>query len=606
MNTSFKFSYAILLLCLLAATGAIAQKEGRQKIDSLLKDLPRQKEDSGKAEILNELSYCYYAVNPDTGIIYGKEGLELATQLHWQNGIARANLALGYNYLRRSDNPAALAYFQQSMQLYEAAGNKKGIASAMSCVGLVYLSGANYSKALSWFLKALAIQEEIGNKDGMAMVCDNIGDTYRGQKNYEQALLYTFRSLHLDEEIGKKTGIAIALQGIGEIYECQGNYRQAVAYMLRAMKINEELGNRLRIAWAHTYIGQAYVSMAMAGTGILSRRAVIDTAAVYLRKGVELGLQIQALDVLQVCYRNLADAYKISNDYKTALWYYRAYTTIHDSVFSQENNERIVRVEYENVRFYDSLKAAQSARISRIELAQQRSITYGGFAVIFILACFTVFIFRERKRSDKLLLNILPVQVAAELKAKGSAPARNFDNVTILFTDFVNFTEASEMMSPQALIDELHTCFKAFDEIAIRYGIEKIKTIGDAYLAVAGLPASDTLHAVHCVQAALDIQEFMRRRNADPACKTFRIRVGIHSGSVIAGVVGIRKFSYDIWGDAVNIAADLEEQSKPGEINISQATYDLVKDVFHCTGSGMLTTEAGQVNTYFVSPPTGS
>jgi len=595
-----------LLLCLLAGTEAIARKEGRQKIDSLLKELPGQKEDTGKVDVLNELSYCYYAINPDTGIIYGKEGLELATQLHRQNGIARANLALGYNYLRRSDNPAALGCFRQSLQLYEAAGNKNGIASATSCIGLLYLSGGNYSKALSYFLKALALQEEARDKDGMAMACDNIGDTYKGQKNYEQALLYTFRSLHLDEEIGKKTGIAIALQGIGEIYECQGNYRQAIAYMLKAMKINEELGDRLRIAWAQTYIGQAYVSMAAAGTDISPRRTVADSAIGYLRKGIELGLQIQALDVLQVCYKNLADVYKISGDCKTALAYYQTYTAIHDSVFSQENNERFVRVEYENVHFYDSLKTAQSARLSGLQLVHQRSITYGGFIAIALLVFFAAFIVRERKRSDKLLLNILPVQVAAELKAKGITPARAFDNVTLLFTDFVNFTQAGEVMSPEALVDELHTCFKAFDEITDRYRIEKIKTIGDAYLAVAGLPSPDVQHAVHCVLAAVEIQEFMRHRNGDPSCKTFGIWIGIHSGSVIAGVVGTRKFSYDIWGGAVNIVADLEERSEPGEINISQATYDLVKDAFRCRPSGTLTVEARIVNTYFISPATMS
>ena len=207
-----------------------------------------------------------------------------------------------------------------------------------------------------------------------------------------------------------------------------------------------------------------------------------------------------------------------------------------------------------------------------------------------------------KKKSDDLLLNILPAEVAEELKANGATVARHYDNVSVLFTDFVNFTKAGEHTSPQALIDELHACFKAFDEITGKYGIEKIKTIGDAYLAVAGLPKADPDHALNMVRAAKEISAFMANRLADHGGDlTFRIRIGIHSGSVVAGIVGVKKFAYDIWGDTVNTAARMEQHGAPGRINISQNTYELVKDAFTCEYRGELEVKGkGEMKMYFV------
>lgn len=207
----------------------------------------------------------------------------------------------------------------------------------------------------------------------------------------------------------------------------------------------------------------------------------------------------------------------------------------------------------------------------------------------------------EKKKTDDLLLNILPEEIAEELKQKGTSEAKFFDHVTVLFTDFVNFTKAGERMSPQELVDELHACFKAFDNICSKYNIEKIKTIGDAYLAVCGLPVADVNHAVNVTNAALEILWFMKARRESRGDKTFEIRIGIHSGSVVAGIVGVKKFAYDIWGDTVNTAARMEQHSEAGKINASEATYELIKDNFACTPRGKITAKnKGEMNMYFV------
>lgn len=208
---------------------------------------------------------------------------------------------------------------------------------------------------------------------------------------------------------------------------------------------------------------------------------------------------------------------------------------------------------------------------------------------------------KEKQKSDDLLLNILPAEVADELKDRGNLAARSFSDVTVLFTDFVDFTKAAERMEPQQLVDELHVCFRNFDEIMARYHMEKIKTIGDAYLAVCGLPAPDPDHAINTVKAAKEILQFMNKRSELLGDQTFRIRIGINSGSVVAGIVGIKKYAYDIWGDAVNIAARMEQSGVPGRINISEATYQLVKDLVPCTYRGRIDAKnKGELNMYFV------
>jgi adenylate cyclase len=209
----------------------------------------------------------------------------------------------------------------------------------------------------------------------------------------------------------------------------------------------------------------------------------------------------------------------------------------------------------------------------------------------------------EKEKSDDLLYNILPEEVANELKINGTTTARHYSNVTVLFTDFVNFTKAGEHMSAQGLIDELHACFKMFDEITSKYGIEKIKTIGDAYLAVCGLPTSDPNHAANVVLAATEINDFMQDRLAKFGSeRTFAVRIGIHSGSVVAGIVGVKKFAYDIWGDTVNTAARMEQHGEAGRINISETTYNLVMDKFSCEYRGELEVKGkGVMKMYFVT-----
>lgn len=206
---------------------------------------------------------------------------------------------------------------------------------------------------------------------------------------------------------------------------------------------------------------------------------------------------------------------------------------------------------------------------------------------------------KEKQKTENLLLNILPHEVAEELKENGSSEAKYYDEVTVLFTDFVNFTQNSEKMGAEKMLVELNECFTAFDMIMEKHGLEKIKTIGDAYLAVCGLPLKNECHAYQTTLVALDIIEFIEeRKKVNP--NALDIRIGINSGSLIAGIVGVKKFAYDIWGDTVNTAARMEQNSEKGKINISESTYQLVKDKIVCEYRGKIHTKGkGEMDMYF-------
>ncbi|MFT5056003.1 MAG: class 3 adenylate cyclase [Pseudoalteromonas distincta] len=211
----------------------------------------------------------------------------------------------------------------------------------------------------------------------------------------------------------------------------------------------------------------------------------------------------------------------------------------------------------------------------------------------------------EKTKSDKLLLNILPAEIAEELKEKGEAKARQYDLASILFTDFKSFTSSAEKLSPTELVEEINTCFKAFDKICEKLNVEKIKTIGDSYMAVGGLPVPYEGHITNTVKAGIDMAHFITARKKDGgAGKTvFEMRVGIHCGPVVAGIVGIHKFQYDLWGDSVNTASRMESASEVDKVNISVNVYDLIKEdpYFKFESRGKVQVKAkGEIEMYFV------
>ncbi|MGB3516623.1 MAG: adenylate/guanylate cyclase domain-containing protein [Elainellaceae cyanobacterium] len=206
----------------------------------------------------------------------------------------------------------------------------------------------------------------------------------------------------------------------------------------------------------------------------------------------------------------------------------------------------------------------------------------------------------EQTRSEKLLLNILPATIATQLKHDQRAIAQRSEQVTILFADLVGFTSLSAQMTPTELVDTLNTIFSAFDRLAEQHRVEKIKTIGDAYMVVGGIPEPQADHATAIAQMALDMQQFIQTFSTSQE-HSFQLRIGIGTGVVVSGVIGLTKFSYDLWGNVVNLASRMESQGIPGKIQVTDATYHCLKEQFELEERGLLKVKGwGEVITYFL------
>ena len=599
----------ITIAFLLLSTCLYAQKQGQDGIDSLVNAIPAEKNDTIRVRMLRDIASDYRLINPDEGIKYGRQALDLAIKTKWEKGIALSYSSIASNYQYKSDYPNAFEYDFKALKKFETLGDKRGMANCLRSIGTVYQYEKNYQKALEYDLNALKIFEELGDKRGISSNLSNLGIFYFSQQDYDKAIEYDTKALKISDELGDHNSVAVQMGNIGDAYMHKKDYKNALEYDAKALKAFREQGDKYSTAIALGNTGETYLAIAKDSlTRSASEKAEsLKQAISYLNEAIEASRKIDQLDNIIEFSQYLSDAYSLAGKYKDALESYKLYSTMNDSVYSSENNFRIKQTEHQ----HDLELKDKDLKLARLELA----FLVAGIALLLLVIIMVLrnsisqkktnqLLSKEKKRSDDLLLNILPSEVADELKETGTAAAKYFDNVTVMFTDFVDFTIAGEKMSPQQLVDELHACFMAFDEIIRRHGIEKIKTVGDAYLAVSGLPIQDPKHASKMVSAAAEIIAFMKERKKKLGGSTFEVRIGMHSGSVVAGIVGMIKFAYDIWGDTVNTAARMEETGEAGKINISQTTYDLVKDEFACTYRGEIEAKnKGMLKMYFANIP---
>jgi len=331
------------------------------------------------------------------------------------------------------------------------------------------------------------------------------------------------------------------------------------------------------------------------------------TAINYFLQGIAIAIDIKANIELKEMYKGISEAYHQEKDYSNAYKYQSLLITIKDTLYNIETDKKLGSLDlYFKIYKKQGQINLQEQSIKRQKMIKNTFII--GFAIVIVFA--GIFfrqrnrISKEKQRSEELLLNILPEETAEELKNTGTAKAKSYDSVTVLFTDFKDFTKLSEIFTPKELVAEINECFSAFDAIMQKYGIEKIKTIGDAYMAAGGLPKVNTTHPRDVVRAAIAIREFMNEHKIKKQAEGklfFRIRIGIHTGPVVSGIVGIKKFAYDIWGDTVNTASRMESSGEPEKVNISGTTYELVKDDFDCFYRGKLAAKnKGEIDMYFV------
>ncbi len=510
-------------------------------------------------------------------------------------------------YGNLGDTEAQLRTGLKRLKLAQTSGSKSRESSALTAIGMMYADQGYRDDARAYYRRAMDIDEELGDSLSMAISIGNLVSTM-GFDHPDTNLRYYHRALELMRGTrARETSGSIAwmMNNIGSVHQEIGNLDSAYRYYMRSLAIRDSIDHRYGQYLAHRSLAD-----------LLLQQGRLTEALVHANASVRISEQNGFRDNYK-SYANRSAILARLGRPAEALQDHIRFTERRDSIVSEGNTKQLVqqamRYEYGRQHLADSLAFQAELRVKAEEVRRQKVVRngfMGGFALVAVFAIVFLFqrnrISKARKRSDELLLNILPEEVAEELKANGEAEAVHIDQVTVLFTDFKGFTAMSEVVTPRQLVHDLHECFSAFDRIAEKYGIEKIKTIGDAYMAAGGLPTPNTTHATDVINAAFEMRDFIaegKARKVAAGLPYFEIRIGVHTGPVVAGIVGVKKFSYDIWGDTVNTASRMESSGAVGQVNISETTHELVKDdaSFSFTARGKVQAKGkGEMEMYFV------
>ncbi len=628
------------ILCFLFLA-LLAQVGKAQNLDSLARVIAQTPDDSVKVNALIDLSTQALDTDAQLAIHFGNQAKSLALSTAYTRGLALAYKAIARGYVILANYPEALVQYQRSLEVFESIGLKAGIANILSNIGVVYFNNGEDTKAIEYHLKSLKVSEEINDRMRIATSLNNIGGIYTNNPaTVDKALEYYHRALPIFEEIQYAYGVGTISANIGEIFLGRKQYDSALYFLETSLKA---YGGSIDATFPLTMVGQIYaerkdftkalryhmeaimiaekldarLELTQALLGLAATQArqdrTRDAITTYTR-AESIGTAVKARKEVKTAYEELSKAYASIGDFKNAYFYETRFTAIKDTLFNNDEINKIQRMQFN----FDMDKKEAEIKVQDVTIQRQKILNYaamitGSLLILLIIGIFNRYLYtrrtnkiikNERDRSKELLLNILPEETARELETYGSAKTRYYENVTVLFTDFKGFSTIAGKLSPQDLVAELNDYFVAFDEIVGKYNLEKIKTIGDAYMCAGGIPTENTTHPLDAVEAGLAMQAFMKSRNEarkEKGLEGWELRIGIHSGPVVAGVVGKRKYAYDIWGDTVNIASRMESNGEPGKVNISASTYTQVQNRFTCKHRGKIAAKnIGEIDMYFV------
>jgi len=547
------------------------------------------KNDESIGDSYNQLATInYYQGEFYDALTYFEQSRYYFKKANVEKGIASSTNNIGAIYYYLGNYSKALDYYKKALKLHENLENEAQVAGTTQNIGNIYFILNNFEKAKTNYEIAKDIHEKTKNNKALALVLSSIGSVYMKEKKYDIALCNFEKSLKLASDNDLNQEKAEVLFNLGELYKSKLVYTKSLAYFNESLEISKEIQNSTQESSSLIALG-----------GIQLKLNKKDQAIKNCMRGLEISNRLNAISIQKEACKCLYESYKSVNQFGDALYYNEQMYSLKDSLKLKETTNKILNMEFEKEILLDSMAHSQKER--KAELAHQEFVRKKETqqTVFIISGCFILIIAGglwnrlnftkkakatlqvEKDRSEHLLLNILPEEIAEELKKKGFVNAQDFETASILFTDFKSFTETASRLSPQELVEEINICFKAFDSIIDFYRIEKIKTIGDAYMAAGGLPKPDVNAVKNTILAAIEMQMFITKRriqNKAVQKPAFEMRVGIHVGPIIAGIVGVKKFQYDVWGDTVNTASRMESNGLVGKVNISQNTYLLVKD----------------------------
>lgn len=558
--------------------------------------------DTVKLELLRNLAFN--EVNDlNLALGYAEELITLAK-------LKGNNLYLHYGYFQKGNKKRLLGNLDEALDAYfksgqaaKAAKFSKGEGNVYGAIADIYSISNNHSNAKLYYKKAIATLRAFDNSIHLASAISNAGDEFLNTGNYDTALVYFKEAELIFEKANYILGKGYCLGNIGMVYANTGKNDLAEKNMNEAIRIMEEAEDYYPIC---VYL----ISMC----DIYLQKGDQKKALNYAMRSLQIAKHYDLKDQISDANLKLSELYQKAGDFIKSYSYYKEHILFRDSVNNIQSVQKMADLRTD---FEVSKKQVEVDLLNQQKKNQRIVVLATAIAgfLIFLLALSLYRRYRfvkktkaiieeEKQRSDNLLLNILPEETARELKESGKVLAKKFESVTVLFTDFKGFTKYAENLSPEKLVETVDYYFSKFDEIMDKYDLEKIKTVGDSYMCAGGLPFATTDHASKMVRAAFEIATFVKDSltNEGENETRFDIRIGINTGPVVAGVVGSKKFAYDIWGDTVNIASRMESNSEPGRINISENTYQLIKDFFGCEYRGELEVKnRGSLKMYFVN-----
>lgn len=530
-----------------------------------------------KLELLRNLSFNELN-NRELSLKYAEELIALSELENNNIYLYRGYVLKGNIHEKTGDLDLALNEYFKSAEAAVAAEFIEGKGYAYMCIADVYSILGNSGNAELYYDKSIQVLRNLNDSTALATALLNAGEELKRTEKYVDALRYFEESGVIFKKVNHLVGAAYNLGNKGMVYAEQGKDELAKANIIEAIAILEELEHYYPISDYLTYMSDIYLRQNDSISALKSAQRSLELATTYGFKEQisEANLQLSRLyeqaGKPEVSYRY----YKNYIAYRDSLNNIEAFQQMADlrtdfEVSQKQSEVDLLNQKRKNQRIINFSAAIASVLIFLLALASYRRYIYTRKAKILIE--------EEKNRSDTLLLNILPEEIASELKEKGKVQAKKFESATVLFTDFLDFTKLSESLEPVKLIKSIDYYFNKFDEISTKYGLEKIKTIGDSYMCAGGLPIVNKTHARDAILAAIDIIDLVDKgMNAQNDLIHFEIRIGIHTGPLVAGIVGSKKWQYDIWGDTVNIASRMESSGEVGRVNISEATYNLVND----------------------------
>ncbi|MEH6620953.1 adenylate/guanylate cyclase domain-containing protein [Maribacter arcticus] len=592
---------------ILSKSDTLESKNYALKAIDLAEELDYKKGQAYGYKNLGLLLYAKGELNKEL-VDYWKKSLELFQDIGFKNGISNLQNNLGSVYQTKGDDPTALDYFLKSVRLAEEIKDSLRISTAYLNIGSVYSNEkATYAQALEAYNKAKKIFEEINYRDGVAYAAINIAEIYLNTNNPEAALQVLDESMILFDE--NDADLANSIIMVGKAYEDMGKLKIAEKKYLDAIALAKTNDAKMEASKAYIRLGDMY--------------RTIDEPSKALEQyenALELTKTTKVFRDKKDIYEGLAKVYSQLGDYQNAFNYQNQFSAISDTIRNDDYEHTLGNLRFQfdienKEKEIELLNAENEVKEIGLERAAiSKKYFYAVAALLFAIAFGALMQYRfvkksnkklayERNKAESILLNILPAETAEELKLNGTVKAREFEKVTVLFTDFKAFSKVAEEIPADKLVQSVDYYFKEFDEIIEKHGLEKIKTIGDAYMCAGGLPTKNDTNAVDAFNAATEILKFVERTWMNPPkdIHPFEIRIGLNTGPVVAGVVGTKKFQYDIWGNTVNIAARMESSSIPGKINVSENTYNLLKDKIDFTYRGIITVKNSQkLKMYFV------